>query len=68
MSLKAPLRREVQVTALLSVLSYFVRPMEATLATTCYVDFNSDVLIGDLDFACGVVNDTSVGGSCREIS
>lgn len=61
MGLKAPLQRVAEAAALLSGLSYLVRPVQAALATTCYVDWGSTLSINELDFACGVVNDTSVG-------
>lgn len=53
-----------EATALLSVISYFVRPAEAALATACYIELGSKLFIGGSDYACGVVNDTSVGVSC----
>jgi hypothetical protein len=61
MGVEAPLRHVAEATALILIVSSFVRPVEAWLATTCYVEFDSNILTGPLDFACGVVNDTSVG-------
>jgi hypothetical protein len=41
--------------------SLAVAPVRAALATTCYLELGSKLLIGSSDLACGVVNDTSVG-------
>lgn len=61
MGFKGPLTVVAEVTTLLFVVSYAVLSAEAALATTCYVELGSDLFIDELDFACGVVNDTSVG-------
>ena len=46
---------------LVFALSYSVAPARAALATTCYIELGGNLFIGPTDFACGVVNDTSVG-------
>jgi len=63
MGVKAPLRLATSASALLFALSCLVRVAEGALATTCYIELGSKLFIGESDLACGVVNDTSVGGS-----
>jgi hypothetical protein len=61
------MRLVAEATALVFGFSYLVRPAEAALATTCYIELSSKLFIAGSDFACGVVNDTSVGGSYRRM-
>jgi hypothetical protein len=58
---RSPRRIVGAATSLLFALSYFMAPARAALATTCYLELGSKLFIGPTDFACGVVNDTSVG-------
>jgi hypothetical protein len=63
MSARRPLRHVAGATSLLFTLSSIVAPARAELATTCYLELGSKLFTGSSDFACGVVNDTSVGDS-----